>query len=355
MKNKYRELCKKESSIPIFSRDWWLDAVCGETDWNVFIIEKNGSIIGALPYNLTKGPFGLPQIVMPELTQHNGVWIRYPANQNTINKLSYEKEVMTSIIDQIDNMDIAYFNQHFHYSITNWLPFMWRGFQQTTRYTYVLEDLSDPDNLYMQFKGDKRTGIRKASKFLQIRHDLPAYDFYNIHKQALAKQGDMINYSLQLLEKIFQAAYKFDQGKSFYCENAQGKIYGALFIIWDENSAYHFISAFDPEHRSHGIGSFLIWEGIKYVATRTKKFDFEGSIVEKYEHSYRGFGGIQKPYFNIRKTYSPVYMFRDGFNQLNKGFRQGLKDMIGGLIRIEKTRLESQKSARQDSNLLPLD
>lgn len=41
---------------------------------------------------------------------------------------------MNYFIDNLPKFD--YFNMNFHYSITNWLPFYWRGFKQTTRYTY---------------------------------------------------------------------------------------------------------------------------------------------------------------------------------------------------------------------------
>ena len=42
-KNLYRDLCAKENSIPVFSRDWWLDAVCYE-DWEVLTLEKNDKV-----------------------------------------------------------------------------------------------------------------------------------------------------------------------------------------------------------------------------------------------------------------------------------------------------------------------
>ena len=38
-KERYRILCDHERSIPIFSRDWWLDAVSNEA-WDVSLVEK---------------------------------------------------------------------------------------------------------------------------------------------------------------------------------------------------------------------------------------------------------------------------------------------------------------------------
>lgn len=328
MKKKYRELCRYESSIPLFCRDWWLDAVYCEENWNVLCAMINGQLAAALPYSHTRDSFGLNSIVMPKLTQYHGIWIRYPENLDAHEKFAYEQNVSDLIIDQLEHLNIAYFNQHFHYLFTNWLPFMRRGFQQTTRYTYVLEDLTDLEKIFTRFEGDKRTEIRKAEKNLTIGYDLSASAFFRFHALALSKNHQAIQYPEDLLASIIERSYDLNQGKTLYCHDAQGKIKGALLIVWDNNSAYHFISAFDPEYRSLGTGSFLIWEAIKYVASRTGKFDFEGSIVESYERSYRGFGGIQKPYFNIRKTYSPLYLAREGLLRVKKGVMQGMKGWL---------------------------
>jgi len=37
-KELYREFCQVEDNIPIFSKDWWMDAVCGEDNWDVILI-----------------------------------------------------------------------------------------------------------------------------------------------------------------------------------------------------------------------------------------------------------------------------------------------------------------------------
>lgn len=81
-KERYRNLCKTEKTIPIFSRDWWMDAVCGEDNWNVILVEDNGQIIASLPYYIKK-KYGLRLITQPPLTQTNGLWIKYPDDQRS--------------------------------------------------------------------------------------------------------------------------------------------------------------------------------------------------------------------------------------------------------------------------------
>ena len=53
-KEQYEEFCKVEKNIPIFSQDWWLDAVCGSDNWNVALVEKGGHIMASMPYFFKK-------------------------------------------------------------------------------------------------------------------------------------------------------------------------------------------------------------------------------------------------------------------------------------------------------------
>ena len=116
-KEKYREFCKTEKNIPIFSKDWWLDSVGPENKyWDVILIEKGGQIVASMPYIVGR-KHNFKTIEMPKLTQNLGPYIKYPENQKYETKLSYEKEIMTEIIEKIP--DVAYFSQNFNYRITN--------------------------------------------------------------------------------------------------------------------------------------------------------------------------------------------------------------------------------------------
>lgn len=154
-KDIYRELCLKEKSIPIFLKDWWLDAVMADGEWDVIIEKKGDNIRAALPFYYKK-KYGFKFITQPILTQKTGIWINYPDNQGHSRKLSYEKEIMNEIIKELDGIKIDSYKQHFDYNITNWLPFYWNGYKQTTRYTYIIKDISNVDDVYNQFHSSKK-------------------------------------------------------------------------------------------------------------------------------------------------------------------------------------------------------
>ncbi|MNF11290.1 hypothetical protein D3C80_2124830 [compost metagenome] len=51
---------------------------------------------------------------------------------------------------------------------------------------------------------------------------------------------------------------------------------------------------------------------IEFVADKTCKFDFEGSMSEPVERSFRQYGAVQIPYFAVSKTPSRLlktYLF----------------------------------------------
>lgn len=318
-KEKYRDFCKKEKNIPVFSKDWWLDSVCGEDNWDVVIVEKEQEILASLPYNKTrKAIFDI--ITMPKLTQTMGVYIKYPDIQKYDKKLSYEKDMMNKLIQQLPIVDM--FSQNFHYSITNWLPFYWNGYEQTTRYTYVIEDLTDLERVFSNFSHSKRKNIKKAEKLVQIKFDISSKDFYENHKMTLAKQKSKIAYSYEQFSQMYNNTYKNNSGRTIYAIDSENNIHAALFVIWDNNSAYDLISTIDPDFRNSGAASLLIKEIIKYVSSKTNKFDFEGSMIEQVESSFRQFGAKQKPYFKISKTNSKLLKIE-----------KTLKDIVKTVIR----------------------
>ena len=77
-KDKYRLLCNTENSFPLFSRDWWLDAACGETKWEVLLTEEKGKILAALPVYIPHRGV----ISMPPYTQTMGPWFA-PQSKDT--------------------------------------------------------------------------------------------------------------------------------------------------------------------------------------------------------------------------------------------------------------------------------
>ena len=161
----YRQLCEREPSIPLFSQAWWLDATAGPGNWDVALVNKGDNILAALPYAVLKRR-GFTFLSQPALTQTLGPWVR-DAGGRPAKRLAQEKDLMEALIDQLPPFDR--YAQNWSWTVTNWLPFFWRDFSQTTRYTYALPDLSNIEALWKDVQANIRTDVRKAENRFHLR------------------------------------------------------------------------------------------------------------------------------------------------------------------------------------------
>ncbi|MFD1007272.1 GNAT family N-acetyltransferase [Oceanisphaera ostreae] len=302
-KDKYRLLCKNEPSIPIFSKDWWLDSVAGN-NWDVVLVEKGDKIQASLPFTKCQR-YGLNIINQPKLTQTLGPWLR-PSTAKYARRLSQEKDLLQNLFKQLP--EFAHYQQNWHYNRTNWLPLYWMGFEQTSRYTYRLEDLSNIDEIWKGLEANIRTDIRKASnkEGVTVRTDLDVDAFLALNEKVFARQNMALPYTKDLVYRIDKLASENQACKIFIAEDEQGRHHAGIYLIWDDNSAYYLMGGGDPDLRNSGATSLCMWEAIQFAATVTKSFDFEGSMLEPVERFFRGFGATQTPYFAISKTNSKL-------------------------------------------------
>lgn len=307
--DRYRKFCSLEPTIPIFSMDWWLDAVCPGR-WDVCLVEKNGNVEASMPYFKYKNPIGMTIISQPPETQTLGPWLRKSRAKSSVS-MGKEKHLLVDLFKQLPSF--GRFQQSWHYSYTNWLPLYWEKFHATTLYTYILPDLNDLDAIWSGFRENIRTEIRKAqSRFnLKVRTDLDIDDFLLLSEKTFLRQDIKRTSHRELLRRIDKSCQENNARRIFIAEDEKGQHHAGVFIVWDQNSAYYLMGGGDPLLRNSGAASLCLWEAIVFASTVSKTFDFEGSMIESVERFFRAFGAIQKPYFSVMKTPSPLMRLWD--------------------------------------------
>lgn len=296
----YRALCLECPTIPLFSQAWWLDAVAGPGNWSVVLALKNEEIVGALPYVRSKY-WGKNLLVQPQLTQTLGPWVR-PSNAKYANALAAEKDILGTLADGLPSFDM--YRQNWNCARQNWLPFYWRGYQQTTRYTYVLPDISDSEQLWSELQRDIRGNIRKAeNRFgVRIRISKDIHDLIPVLRKTFERQGKSLPYSETFLCKLDQAAGAENKRAIILGEDAEGRLHAGTYIVWEGDTAYQLLNGYDPDLRSSGAGALCVWSAIQEASKHVNRYDFEGSMLEPVERFFRAFGAIQVPYFRVERT-----------------------------------------------------
>jgi hypothetical protein len=308
-KQAYRALCLNESSVPLFSRDWWLDAAVGPNGWDVAVVMNEKHIVAALPY-VIRQRYSMRILTQPALTPMLGPWIRDKRSGET-KQLSRENELMEMLIDQLPRFD--HFAQAWHPKIANWRPFFWSGFQQTTYYTYVIPDLSNKEKLWAGLDGNLRRTIMTAQKKhgLQVREDMSLDVLLELNRKTFARQGLRLPYPDEFVRRLDAACVERGCRKLLVVVDSAGVPISGYYYVWDENSAYGLIAGSDPLYRHTGANSLCLWETIRHSAHVTHQYNFCGSMLRPVEGYLRSFGGNQVPYFRVSKTRSRLLVVRE--------------------------------------------
>ncbi len=299
-KKKYQHICDT-NYIPIFSQPWWLDCAAGPENWSVALVERGTNILAAMPYS-QKSSLAFRIYKMPELTPWHHIFIDYPAEQKETRRLAFEKEMLQNLLGQLPER--RRFQQKYSYNLTNWLPFYWQGFHQTTRYSYVL-DLKNPKDLFNNFRSNIRREIRKAEKRLSVIQNDDVAEFFRLNQMTFQRQRSQPSYSFELLQNLDRDCKNRQCRKIWFAVDDKGQKHAALYIVWDQLSAYYLMGGADPALRNSGASSLLMWNAIKSASLQQEKFDFEGSMIEPIERFFRSFGARQMPYFSITKNKFP--------------------------------------------------
>lgn len=298
-KETYRQLCRQEKSIPVFSRDWWLDAVCGEGLWDVLLVYgKQGRVEAAMPVYMPRKGY----VVMPPYTQTMGPWMAAASpDAKYAGLLGKRQAALGELASRLGNLHL--FRQNFSWTVTDWLPFYWQGFRQTTRYTYLLGGLHDSSLLWENMGSNIRRNIVKAEKKykISVRSNVPADEFVRIQRLTFQRQRLAVPKGENVLRRLIEVSRRRNQGDIWGGYDEDGRLHAAVFIVWQESSAYYLAGGGDPGLRHSGAHSLVMWKAIREVAAFTDNLDFEGSMIPGVERFFREFGARQTPYFAVSK------------------------------------------------------
>ena len=294
----YEEFVKRSPQGSIFAHRWWLEAVAPGM-YEILEINEGGGVRAAWPIVCSKSD-GAKHVCMPALTQKLGILFA-PSGARPVEAQSKNQRRTTELIEQLG--DTASFHQNFHENFIDWLPFYWRGYAQTTRYTYVLEDISDLTSVWNGMRPNHRRDIQRATRLgIRIIDSLDIAKFLELNRKTFTRQGREQLASDELILRLDKACSANAGRKIFAGVDSQGRIHAAVYIAWSNDTAYYLMGGSEPNLRNSGAQLLALWEAVIFANSVVKRFDFEGSMLHQIEHGFRGFGARQVPYSSITKV-----------------------------------------------------
>ena len=305
-KEKYLLFCKNYY-VPLYSKPWWLDAICLPNNWDVWIYEDNGMILAVMPFYFENRD-GLKYITKAPLSQNNGIIFNYPKDSKMVTKAAFEEKVIDRACNFIRDLKLDVYEQQYQTSFTNWLPFFWHHYSCITRYTYRIENTSSLDLIWENISSKRRRVIKKGQRNSTFKDNMSIEDFYKEHEKIYSKQGLPCPFSFELWNRVATTCLENNCCRISCRLTENGDIAAVSFVAWDENSLYKLMGGPIPGFENTDAYSALTWDEIELAHNLGLAYDFEGSVIKRISKSFREYGAFPTPYFRIRKVFNPDVM-----------------------------------------------
>jgi CelD/BcsL family acetyltransferase involved in cellulose biosynthesis len=299
----------------LFHEPWWLDAAT-PTGWSETRVEENGRPVARLPY-VERRRLGLRLLLPPPLTNRLGPLVT-PGDGGNEARLRRFDHLVAELLDGLPPADLV--RQSLHPDTLSWLPFHRRGFQVEPQISYVIDGLEDLDQVWKGISGRTRRVIKSAGKLVEIQHDDSADRLTGMVGSTFRRQRLEVPYDPTVLARLVDASLSRERGTVLTAVDGSGRVHASLFCVWDDRRAWYLGGGGDPELRSSGAGSLLMWELMKESAKHVARFDFEGSMIPGVEHYFRKFGGRQETYYTVTKCsnrFAPIWAARQLRSQVS--------------------------------------
>jgi len=277
----------------IFCYSWWLDAIT-KSNFKILVVEEGEKIVAGMPLTYDSQH----KINMPPLTRTLGVLYCDRKFQSEQKQTSVQRKWLSALLRNIQRDQFV--QTCMHHNFTDWLPYKWSGFRQTTRYTYLLnfEGKTVPDLWNNLDSLRKRTIKRAVTNNVET---VESGDFSLLYKfVTLSYQRQGINFNIPYTDlKTLDDAIVKNGNRMIFIAKDNEKVHAALYAAFNKKSAYYLLSGSEPELRNMGGHTLVLWDAIKYFHDKVGYFNFGGSDIERIESHIRGFGGTLTPYFHI--------------------------------------------------------
>jgi hypothetical protein len=288
---------ERRASYCIFQEPWWLDAVAPGA-WREITVSSGGVLRARWPiYEEKRGLFHV--ITLPPLTHRLGPWLDLGDATKSSRRYELEKDLTVALLEQLPKYDILQINCHS--GITNMLPFVWNGFEEMARYTYVIDLAQSEEELWGALRENIRRESRKARKQLTVETTTDLEACIKLIGKSYARQGNPNPFDSAPMRRLNDACAQRGRREILVARDESGALHAALYLVWDDKVTYYLAGGADPELRTSGAHSLLVWEAIMRSKARSEEFDMTGSMVESIERFFRAFGGQQRVYFSLNK------------------------------------------------------
>jgi hypothetical protein len=292
--DEWNEFVERSPQGDVFCYSWWLDAIT-KSNFKIYAAKEQAEIVAGFVAAYDSNN----KINEPALTRTLGILYKPYSEPPDRKRSAEERRWLEVLLEKIPHDDIVQFCTH--QTITNWLPFKYKGLKQTTRYTYILDykGRSVKDLWKGLNRGKKNMIIRAGKNGIRLYETDDFEQVITFTGLTYKRQGLKMKYEPDDLRMLDNAARLHGKRLILSTIDNTGRTHAVIYLAFNNRSAYALVSGGDPALRKMGGHTLVMWEAIKYFHDKVAYFNFGGSDIRKIEDHVRGFGGVITPYFHI--------------------------------------------------------
>jgi hypothetical protein len=252
-------------------------------------------------------------IRQPPLCIYLGPYFPKSNQPLTLNKQMKILEEMATDLQFFD-----YYNQNWHPSVLNWLPFYWQGFTQSSRYSYQIQ-VTSKEQIDAGYDSEVKRIVKKALGQLKIIESSDVSTLLSVINKTFERKDRGNPYDIEIFKSVWKVCNERKCGKMFFALDSLENVHAVIFLIWDNETVFYLAGGMDNQYKS-GAMTLLIDYSIKMAIDMGKVFDFEGSMIRSIERYFRSFGAVQREYFVLTKVNSKMLKFRFALAKIHAGF-----------------------------------
>ena len=277
----------------IFCKSWWLDAIT-KSNFKILVVINCKEIQAGIPLAYDNNG----KINEPPLTRTLGPIFKRLSNISNYSQRMLNRKWLNLLLDKIDKKKVFQFCTHHNYH--DWLTFRWKGYKQTTRYTYLIDNNETEDEIWQKFTQNRKRDIKIAlgnNLHVKISDDFKL--LYKMIELTYKRQGKKFGLRYNDFKRLDVEIKNRNMRRIFITYDEHNQPHAALYVVFNSKSAYYLLCGSNPKLR-HLKGNILaFWQAIKYFRTRTNYSNFGGSDIERIENFLKQFGGKLTQYFHI--------------------------------------------------------
>lgn len=302
---KYRKWSALQQDLPLFARDWWWDAVCGDNQWNVVYVQ-HGEQEYALPYYRLVSRF-VPFVTQPPWTQYSPILDLARSGTDSFRQ-HVEGTVLAKILKTMPGYAMTEINLAPGYSMGEPVPVS--RLKVSRRRTRHIQPMSR-DELEKGYSKNLLRNLKSAQEAYTIETFDDASAFFIFVMQALRKKNGRFPFNAGPGIRLAEALADRGLGQITIARDQQGKMVAGILTGWDGIFTYYIIGGQITPQGSPSAHSILMHRAIVQSHEQGRTFDFCGSMIPGVMRFFRSFGGSEKTFLQLSRNRGLAAQYRN--------------------------------------------